>query len=150
MMRRLLVFMAALIFIATASAGALYPFHTPEKQARFDLLSQQLRCLVCQNENLAASQAPLAIQLRQQVYQMVKQGKSVQQIKSYMTSRYGDFVLFKPPVTMRTCLLWFGPFLLFLAGFFILFFVIRLRRADAADEQLSSSEQQRLEELLNQ
>lgn len=85
-------------------------------ESRLKALSEELRCLVCQNQSLADSNADLAIDLRNQVKTLVEQGKTDAQIKHYMVERYGDFVLFKPPVQTNTWLLWFGPFLLLLFG----------------------------------
>jgi len=106
-------------------ATELYPFASSKKQTQFSELIYQLRCLVCQDENIASSNASLAAQLRQEVYQMVKAGETDAQIKAYLVKRYGDFVLFKPPVNSRTYLLWFGPFVLLVLAFIALYFGIR-------------------------
>lgn len=103
-----------------AWAGDRYPFDQPEQRQRFDHMMQEFRCLVCQNEDLASSDAKLADDLRQKMYQMVKAGKSDQAIKDYMVSRYGDFVLFKPGWNKLTYVLWMAPFLLLLLGFVVL------------------------------
>ena len=107
---------------------ALYPFKNPVQQQRFQQLTGQLRCLVCQNESLAASLAPLAGDLRNKVYVMMREGKNNSQITDYLRTRYGDFVSYKPPVDRRTYLLWFGPFFLLLLGVFILFRKVRQAR----------------------
>lgn len=100
-------------------ANTFYPFDSAKKEAQFNHLLKDLRCLVCQNQDLADSNADLAKDLRGQVYQLVKEGKSDSEISDYLTSRYGDFILFKPPVKGVTMLLWFGPFLFLLSGFLI-------------------------------
>jgi cytochrome c-type biogenesis protein CcmH len=100
-------------------ANSVYPLDSVKKEAQFNHLLKDLRCLVCQNQDLADSNAELAKDLRLQVYQLVKEGKSDSEINEYLTSRYGDFILFKPPVKAVTLLLWFGPFLFLLLGFFI-------------------------------
>lgn len=106
--------------IATSSfANSVYPLDSAKKEAQFNHLLKDLRCLVCQNQDLADSNAELAKDLRQQVYELVKEGKSDSEINEYLTSRYGDFILFNPPVKAVTLLLWFGPFLFLLLGFFI-------------------------------
>lgn len=100
-------------------ANSSYPFDSAKKEAQFDHLLKDLRCLVCQNQDLADSNADLAKDLKNQVYQLVKEGKSDSEITDYLTSRYGDFILFKPPVKAITYLLWFGPALFLVFGFLI-------------------------------
>ena len=104
---------------AQAMANTLYPLDSARKEAQFNHLLKELRCLVCQNQDLADSNAELAKDLRLQVYQLVKDGKSDTEISDYLTSRYGDFILFKPPVKAITLLLWFGPFVFLLLGVLI-------------------------------
>ena len=84
--------------------------------ARTMALAEELRCLVCQNQSLADSHAPLALDLRQQIHQQLAQGRSEQQVVEFMVQRYGDFVLYEPPLNAGTALLWFGPLLLLAAG----------------------------------
>ncbi|KTD58668.1 cytochrome c-type biogenesis protein CcmH [Legionella sainthelensi] len=100
-------------------ANSSYPFDSAKKEVQFNHLLKDLRCLVCQNQDLADSNAELAKDLRDQVYQMVKEGKSDSEISDYLTARYGDFILFKPPVKSITLLLWYGPFLFLLLGLII-------------------------------
>ena len=100
-------------------AHSFYPLDTPKKSAQFNHLLHELRCLVCQNQDLADSNASLAKDLRNEVYQLVKQGKSDQEIIQYLTARFGDFILFNPPVKAVTALLWFGPILFLLLGLLI-------------------------------
>lgn len=88
----------------------------PAQETRLKQLSEELRCLVCQNQSLADSNAELAVDLRNQVRDQIEQGRSDQEIKSYLVQRYGDFVLYKPPVQSNTTLLWFGPFALLALG----------------------------------
>ncbi len=111
-------------------AADRYPFHSQTKRQQFVSMTQQLRCLVCQNESLASSNAPLALDLKRQVYKMVRQGKTSRQIKDYLVKRYGDFVLFKPPLVGRTYLLWFAPVILLLLGLLVLVFVVRNRKTN--------------------
>lgn len=89
---------------------------TPAEAERMRTLSEQLRCLVCQNQTLADSNAELAVDLRNQVRDLIRSGRDDSSIKSYLVERYGDFVLYQPPVQSNTLLLWFGPFLLLLLG----------------------------------
>jgi cytochrome c-type biogenesis protein CcmH len=107
-----------------ADTQDLYPFPSANQQQQFQNLLGQLRCLVCQNQNLLDSNADLAKDLRTQVYHMVLENKSDAEIKQYLTNRYGQFVLFKPPLTIQTAVLWLTPFLLLLLGGFILYRLI--------------------------
>lgn len=126
MIKRVLLIIGLLSLISLSHAAtALYTFDTSQKQQQFYSLTEQLRCLVCQNETIAASNAPLAIDLRKQVYTMVQKGETDQAIKDYLVARYGDFILFKPPVNHQTLLLWWAPLGLLLFGLFILWRVIR-------------------------
>lgn len=134
---------------AYAQASDIYTFDSPTQQIRFNLLSEQFRCLVCQNESLAESNAPLAKDLRFQIYQMVKQDKSNQEIENFLVDRYGDFVTFRPPVDKLTYLLWFGPLLLLLLGLARLAWVIRRRRKSRTNFY-SKEDQQRIKHLLSQ
>jgi cytochrome c-type biogenesis protein CcmH len=120
----------------------------PALEKRLMALSQQLRCLVCQNETLADSQADLAADLRRQIKDMMKQGKSDQEIIAFLTERYGDFVLYKPPVKPTTYLLWYGPFALLGGGFVALFLYLRQRRGLIEEHALTAEERKRAEEIL--
>ncbi len=100
-----------------AQAEALYPFQNPKQSAQFQGLLRELRCLVCQNQDLADSNAPLAKDLRDEVYQLVEEGKSDDEVVRYLTARYGDFILFKPPVKSVTLILWWAPIVFLLLGF---------------------------------
>jgi cytochrome c-type biogenesis protein CcmH len=110
-----------------AHANSYYPLATKAQQVQLEHLFQDLRCLVCQNQNLADSNAPLAQDLRQEIYQLVKAGQGDEDIGRYLSARYGDFIFFKPPLKSFTVLLWFGPFM-FLALGCLLFWRRCLRR----------------------
>ena len=110
-------------------------------------VSEQLRCLVCQNQTIADSHADLAVDLRNQVREKIQQGMSDQDIFDFMVARYGDFVMYRPPLHTTTWLLWFGPFLLLFGGLF--FLVRKLRQRQPEQQELSESEQQRSAQLLN-
>ncbi len=99
-----------------------------EVTMRYQKLTSELRCLVCQNENLADSDAPLAKDLRQQIQQRISQGQSDEEIITYLTDRYGEFILFKPSLSAKNFLLWFGPFLFLIFGFGILGLAIYFHR----------------------
>jgi len=121
-MKKVYLFYFSLFMFFCASqvlANSFYPLNSIKKEAQFNHLLKDLRCLVCQNQDLADSNAELAKDLRQQVYHLVQEGKSDNEIREYLTARYGDFILFKPPVKVLTYLLWFGPFVFLLSGFII-------------------------------
>ena len=111
-------------------------------------LSEELRCLVCQNETLADSQADLAVDLRREIREQMKAGKSDKEIIAFLTARYGDFVLYRPPVRPTTYLLWFGPFVLLVIGLGVLYRYLKQRRELISQQPLSPDERRRAEELL--
>ena len=108
------------------------PFKDRAEEVRFQHLAKQLRCLVCQNQDLADSEADLAKELRKQVFDLMREGKSDAEIKTYLVSRYNDFVLYDPPVKAGTWLLWFGPGALVLAGAGALVAILRKRSRQVA------------------
>jgi cytochrome c-type biogenesis protein CcmH len=120
----------------------------PAVEERLARLSQELRCLVCQNETLADSRAGLAEDLRREIRVQIKAGKSDKEIIAFLTERYGQFILYRPQVTPVTYLLWFGPFVLLLAGLAILFRYIKQRRDLITEQPLSADERRQAEELL--
>jgi len=120
----------------------------PEVEKRLAKLSQELRCLVCQNETLADSRADLAEDLRREIRTQIKAGKSDKEIIEFLTQRYGEFVLYRPVVGPKTYLLWFGPFVLLVAGLVLLFRYVRTRRELITDVPLTVEEQKRVAELL--
>lgn len=117
-------------------------------EERLHKLSQELRCLVCQNETLADSRADLAEDLRDEIREQMKAGKSDKEIIAFLTERYGQFILYKPQVTPTTYLLWFGPFVLLLAGLAVLFYYIKQRRDLISEQPLTSEERKQAEEML--
>lgn len=115
-----------IVWVITAQARSdTYEFDHPQQAARFQALTAELRCLVCQNQNIADSNADLAKDLRHQIYEMIKKGQSDKEILDFMVSRYGDFVLYRPPFNMTTLLLWVGPFLIFIIALITVFRVAR-------------------------
>lgn len=126
----------------------VYQFASPELELRYQSLTEELRCLVCQNQNIADSHAELAQDLRRKVYEMLSSGQSNAQIIDYMTERYGDFVLYRPPFNVRTILLWFTPVLALLIGALGFMSILNGRETNA-DEQLSQKELARIKELLH-
>ena len=119
-----------LLAVDTQARVEVLSFETPADEARYNKLIAELRCLVCQNQNLADSNAELAVDLRRKTYEMVSQGKSEQEIADYMVERYGEFVLYRPPLTRNTLLLWIGAFIILVVGVFLLLRTIRRRRAE--------------------
>ena len=115
-------------------------FESQQQQDRFDELTQELRCLVCQNQNLADSDAPLAHDLRREVHTMLQTGQSNEQIKQFMVERYGDFVLYRPPVQINTYLLWLAPLVLLLGGALVLRSNIKKRTALLGDDQVNGKD----------
>lgn len=138
--------MLALAAIAAQAKEAPLAAENPELEKRVMALSEELRCLVCQNQTLADSHAELAIDLKNQVREKLASGMSNQDVIDYMVERYGDFVLYRPPVKGITWVLWFGPFLLLAVGIGVL--VMKLRKRRAADEALPETELQRAASLL--
>jgi cytochrome c-type biogenesis protein CcmH len=137
---------AALPEVQAAAAVQTDAPMSPAVQARWDHIAAELRCLVCQNESLASSNAELALDLRRELRGLIEQGRSDADIRSFLVSRYGDFVLYKPEVKPVTWLLWFGPFVLLLGA---LALALRLmRRKAAASVPLTDSERARVRQLL--
>jgi cytochrome c-type biogenesis protein CcmH len=120
----------------------------PVVEKRLTKLSQELRCLVCQNETLADSRADLAEDLRREIREQIRAGKSDKEIIAFLTQRYGEFVLYRPLVEPKTYLLWFGPFVLLVVGLVLLFRYVKTRRDAIPDTPLTGDEHRRAEELL--
>lgn len=146
-MRRLLIGCLFALSTAVAHAEEAQPVAAnPTLEKRVMEISEELRCLVCQNQTIADSNAELAIDLRNQVREKLEQGKSEKDIVNYMVQRYGDFILYRPPLKITTWLLWFGPFLLLIGG--IGFLGLKLRRGHPQVDALPEAEMQRAAELL--
>jgi cytochrome c-type biogenesis protein CcmH len=119
----------------------------PVLEKRVTALAEELRCLVCQNQTLAESNAPLAEDLRNQLREKMREGKSDREVVDFLVERYGDFVLYRPPLKATTVLLWFGPLLLLAAGFTVLLRRVRARRA-VVESGVSEADRKRAAELL--
>ena len=151
-MTRVAPFVAALCLVLAAGAPAAWaseavPTETdPVAQARAVRLAEQLRCLVCQNQTIADSNADLAVDLRRQVREQIAAGRSDAEIVDYMTARYGDFVLYRPPLKATTLILWAGPALLLIGGAWLLARIVRERRVE--DVPLTADERERASKLL--
>jgi cytochrome c-type biogenesis protein CcmH len=144
LMPLLLVFM-----VVTAQAGEAVPVAAdPVLEARLNKLSETLRCLVCQNQSIADSHAELAVDLKNQVREMMVAGRSDEEIVAYLVQRYGDFVLFMPPLKPTTTLLWFGPGLLFLVGVGALMYKVARQRQGNAEPMPNAETRERARVLL--
>ena len=149
-MRRLFLVLSLLIACSPGFAREAAPTAADiVVEKRMVAISEELRCLVCQNESLAGSQADLAKDLRREIREQIAQGKSDKEILDFMTGRYGDFVRYRPPLKGTTFLLWFGPFLLLVAGIAALGIILRRRGKRVAEATLSAEEQKRAEALLS-
>ncbi len=151
--RRVVSLCAALMLVLTGVVAAQVfearEFKEPENAQRYRTLINELRCLVCQNQNLADSNATLAADLRQLTYDMILDGKSDEEIIEFMVARYGDFVLYRPPLKPTTLMLWIGPLLLLVLGIWLLLRQLRRRSASPVEnDALSADERARLERLL--
>ncbi|MDR2000219.1 MAG: cytochrome c-type biogenesis protein CcmH [Zoogloeaceae bacterium] len=148
---------AAALFVCLLLAGSAFAKEAaplaqdPATEKRMIDITSELRCLVCQNESLAASQAELANDLREEVRKLIKQGKTDDEVKDYLVVRYGDFVLYRPPVKSTTWLLWGGPFLLLAVGIAALIAYLRRRSGRVAvTAELSEEDKKRAEALLKE
>jgi len=148
-MRWLLVII--LLIPSLAAAEEARPLaDNPQVEARLKTLAVELRCLVCQNQTLADSNAPLAEDLRREVREMIAKDMSDREIIDFLVQRYGDFVLYRPPWKASTTLLWLGPFLLLIAGATTLVLTLRRRQKKLADVSLSEEEHNRVAQLLSE
>jgi cytochrome c-type biogenesis protein CcmH len=129
-MKRLL-FIVILIMSVNCYSVDYRQLADPKQQESYDTLTKELRCLVCQNQTIADSNAELAADLRRQVYEMLENGKSRDDIVQFMTDRYGDFVLYKPAFKGKTTILWIAPIVFLLMGLITVFFFIRRKKASA-------------------
>ena len=136
--------------LATSSLAAEAPHmaQDPVVEQRLLVISEELRCLVCQNESLAGSRADLAQDLRREIRTLIRAGKTDAEIMEFMVSRYGDFVRYRPPVKPVTWLLWFGPFLLLIGGLFLLVRLVRNQQRSAHAPVLDAQQRAKAQSLL--
>ena len=151
-MKRLVVVVAALLALAgpVAAKEAVPVSSDPALEARAMRLAEELRCLVCQNQTIADSHAPLAEDLKAQIREQLKAGRTDEQITAYMVERYGDFVLYKPPFKATTAFLWAGPFVILVLAVGGLVLHLRRRREVPVEGELSEAERARVAALLAQ
>lgn len=140
----LFVFFSSSVFAAPV---IVYKFDSKEHEEIFYRLSDELRCLVCQNQNIAESNSELALDLRRQVYEMLQEGHSEEAIVDFMVERYGDYVLFNPQFKPLTWLLWLGPLVIFIASLIYAIRIVASKRKEVVDENLSAEELERLKQL---
>lgn len=145
--------LVALLFVGLAQAAIdTFEFSDEDQRKRYADLTAELRCPKCQNQNIADSNAPIAMDLRREVYRLFGEGRSDAEIVSFLVDRYGDFVLYNPPVDRRTWLLWYGPGALLVGGLVVLGVIVlrRRRNPQAAPAELSPAEQADLQTLLGE
>ena len=135
------------LYLPAGAEDIPFEFEHAHQEQRYKELVDELRCMVCQNQTLADSNAPLAQDLRDEVYKMVTEDRLKQDIIDFLVQRYGDFVLYKPPLKSSTLLLWFGPFLLLLLAAFIAFFTVQ-NRSRAEPGELTEAEKDKVRQLL--
>lgn len=150
-MRNILIVLSLFFVLNPASYAAveIKKFESPQQEQRYKNIIEELRCLVCQNQNLAGSDAGLAQDLRKQVYKMLREGQSDKEIMDFMVTRYGDFVLYRPPFKASTFFLWVGPFIIFAIGLFVLIRFIRQRKKVVATT-LTDNDKEKLKQLLDE
>ncbi|KRP60104.1 cytochrome c-type biogenesis protein [Pseudomonas trivialis] len=152
-MKRLLAAAVLVLGLAGVAHAAIdtYEFASDAERTRFRELTKELRCPKCQNQDIADSNAPIAADLRKEIFRMLGEGKDDQQIIDFMVDRYGEFVRYKPALNAKTALLWFGPAGLLLTGLVVMAVIVRRRRAAPTDgsDALSPEERKRLDHLLD-
>lgn len=152
-MKRLLAAFALTLSVIGAAHAAIdaYEFRDDAERARYSELTKELRCPKCQNQDIADSNAPIAADLRKEIFRMLGEGQTNQQIIDFMVDRYGDFVRYKPALSAKTWLLWFGPAGLLLGGLVVIGVIVVRRRGQGREETdvLSDEERQRLANLLD-
>ena len=150
-LRSLVLLLSLVLSAGTLAAIDTHEFSSEEERQRFRSLTEELRCPKCQNQNIADSNAPIANDLRQEIFRMLEEGRSNDEIVEHLVLRYGDFVRYQPPLNAATLLLWFGPAALLLGGLGALLLIVRRRRAidERHDDSLSPEERARLSSLLD-
>ncbi|MEA1889432.1 MAG: cytochrome c-type biogenesis protein [Pseudomonadota bacterium] len=147
MKKMFLLIVALMVFASMPSLATIdaYQFDDPEKEALYKKLIKELRCTVCQNQDIGDSNADLAKDLRRKTYEMISSGKDEEYVLDFMSQRYGDFVLYRPRMQSNTILLWVGPFIILI---FAVFFLLRFIRRPSADVSLTETDRAQAEKLL--
>ncbi|MFW5450764.1 MAG: cytochrome c-type biogenesis protein CcmH [Methylophagaceae bacterium] len=146
-MKKWILLLVMMFSMPTQAAIEIYQFENPAHEELYKQMIDELRCLVCQNQNLSASNAALAQDLRQQTYEMILRGQSHDEIVAYMTQRYGDFVLYRPPFKLMTALLWLGPLLLLFISIWVLITTLKKEKGEAG-KPLSDEQHAHIKQLL--
>jgi len=144
-----ILFLSGVLMFSLTSVAApieTFKFESAETEKIFHKLSEELRCLVCQNQNIAESNADLAKDLRLEIYTMLTEGKTEDEIVDFMVQRYGDYVLYRPPFKPMTWLLWFGPIIVFAFG---LSYVVRLMKSQSSEKQPDGLSEEEIERIKN-
>lgn len=144
---KIILLLIATVLLCSARAEVPAEFDDPQRQQRYQSLLKEIRCLVCQNQSLADSNAELAQDLRNEVHRMVAEDESNQVIIDYLVARYGDFVLYRPPLKATTLLLWFGPFVLLLAALVAIYRFVKSARVE--EISITDEDKARLAHLMN-
>jgi len=144
------LFATTLCFSLSVAKDAAPLAQDPVLEQRLISISEEMRCLVCQNESLAGSRSDLANDLRREIRTLIQEGKSDDQIRTFMVERYGDFVLYRPPVKPITWLLWIGPFVILVIGIVVLLSYLRRRNLSIPSTALSKTDNEKIDALLNQ
>ncbi|GLX85868.1 cytochrome c-type biogenesis protein CcmH [Thalassotalea loyana] len=149
---RFLTLIISLFWLASIQASPIdtYEFRNEVDKTRYQALVKELRCPKCQNQNLADSNSQIAVDLREQVYVMINEGKSDKEIVDYMVARYGDFVLYRPKVNEMTYILWFGPAVILLIGVLVVVMILRKKASPQADKPMSAEQKQQLADILKE
>lgn len=146
---RLVALVCLLLALPAIAAIEEYAFDSEQQEERFKQLTYEMRCPKCLNSNLAGSDAPIAADLRAEIYDQIREGRSNEEIVEFMSSRYGDFILYRPRLNAATFLLWFGPAILLVIGFLIARRMMLSSNAQPADGALSAEERKKLQHLLD-
>ena len=150
-MKRILTICVFLCFSHASWANEATPLaEDPALEQRLISISEEMRCLVCQNESLSGSRSELAQDLRREIRDLIRQGKTDAEIRTFMVDRYGDFILYRPPVKPITWLLWIGPFILMVAGIAALLMYLRRRSGQVHNATLTEDENKRIDALLRE
>jgi len=148
---RLLTLLVLMLALPAMAAIEEYAFDSEQQEDRFKKLTYEMRCPKCLNSNIAGSDAPIAADLRMEIYDQIREGRSNDEIIEFMSSRYGDVILYRPRLTMGTFILWFGPAFLLLAGIVIVRrMMMNSQRVANNETGLSSAEQEQLRQILEQ
>jgi len=149
MLNKFLSSLLLALFVSIVYADEATPLATdPVLEQRLISISEEMRCLVCQNESLSGSRSELAQDLRREIRDLIRQGKTDAEIRTFMVDRYGDFILYRPPVKPTTWLLWIGPFVLMISGIAALLLYLRRRNSEVNSVALSDDENKRIDALL--